>query len=150
MNKSVDQYNNTYHHSINTNPINADYSPSIEKIETNPKTRKFKVSNRVRITKYNSIFSKGYTENWSRKILIIDFVCKINPWTYKFKDLNEEKIIRIFHGKELLLSILWMSYYPEPDLHIRDSVKVVLELKNYATIKELDHATGGDTPNLAA
>ena len=43
-----------------------------------------------------------------------------------------------------------MSYYPEPDLHIRDRVKAVLELKNYTTIKELDHATGGDTPNLAA
>ena len=25
LNKLVDQYNNTYHHSINKNPINADY-----------------------------------------------------------------------------------------------------------------------------
>ena len=28
-----------------------------------------------------------------------------------------------------------MSYYPEPDSHIRDKVKVVLELSNYATKK---------------
>ena len=27
------------------------------------------------------------------QISIINFVCKINPWTYKLKDLNEEKII---------------------------------------------------------
>ena len=26
-----------------------------------------------------------------------------------------------------------MSYYPEPDSHIRDTVKVVLDLTSYAT-----------------
>ena len=26
-----------------------------------------------------------------------------------------------------------MSYYPEPESHIRDKVKVVLDLSNYAT-----------------
>ena len=26
-----------------------------------------------------------------------------------------------------------MSYYPEPDGHIKDKVKVVLDLSNYAT-----------------
>ena len=55
MNKSVDQYNNNYHHSINKKPINADYSTLTEKIETNPKVPKFKVNDRVRITKYNDI-----------------------------------------------------------------------------------------------
>ena len=28
-----------------------------------------------------------------------------------------------------------MSYYPEPDNHIRDKVKVVLDLTNYAIKK---------------
>ena len=28
-----------------------------------------------------------------------------------------------------------MSYYLEPDIHIRDKVKVVLDLSNYATKK---------------
>ena len=28
-----------------------------------------------------------------------------------------------------------MSYYPEPDNHIRDKDKVVLDLSNYATKK---------------
>ena len=35
-----------------------------------------------------------------------------------------------------------MGYYPEPDSQIRHKVKVVLALSNYATKKELDHATG--------
>ena len=43
-----------------------------------------------------------------------------------------------------------MSYHPEPDSHIRDKVKVVLGLSNYATKKELDHATDVDTSDLAA
>ena len=66
LNKLVDKYNNTYRYSINKKHINGDYSPLIEKIETNPKVPKFKVNNRVRITKYSNIFGKNYTKNWSR------------------------------------------------------------------------------------
>ena len=58
-----------------------------EKTETNPKAPKFKVNDRVRITKYKNIFSKDYTENWTRVILFIDSVLKTNPYTYKIKDL---------------------------------------------------------------
>ena len=43
-----------------------------------------------------------------------------------------------------------MSYYPEPDSCIRVKVKVVLDLSNYATKKELEHATGIGTSDLAA
>ena len=52
LNKLVDQYNNTYHHSINKKAINAAYSVLTGKIETNPEAPKFKVNDRVRITKY--------------------------------------------------------------------------------------------------
>ena len=41
---------------------------------------------------------------------------------------------------------MWISYYPEPDSHIRDKVKVVLNLPNYATKKE----RYVDTSDLAA
>ena len=63
LNKIVDKYNNTYHYSINKKSINADYSASIEKIDTNSKAPKFKVNDRFKITKYKNIFSQGYTEN---------------------------------------------------------------------------------------
>ena len=43
-----------------------------------------------------------------------------------------------------------MRYYPEPDSHIRDKVKVLLDLTSYATKKDLDHATGIDSSVLAA
>ena len=104
----------------------------------------------MRITKYKNIFSKGYTENWSREIFIIDCVLKTDRCTYKLKDLNGEKVIGSFYEKELLRSILWTSYYPEPSIHIRDKVKVVLDSSNYATKKELEHPTIIDTFALAA
>ena len=49
MKKLLDQYNNTYHHSIGKKPATYDYSTLIQKIGTNSKTPKFKVNDRVRL-----------------------------------------------------------------------------------------------------
>ena len=105
LDKLVDQYNNSYHHSINKKSINADYSALTEKIETNPKAPKCKVNDRVRITKYKNIFSKGYTENWSREIFNIDSL-KTIPWTWKIKDLNEKKWLEVFMKR----NCCWVYY----------------------------------------
>ena len=86
LNKLVDQYNNTYHHSIGKKPINANYSALTKKIETNPKAYRFRVTDRARITKYNNIFSKGHTENGSREIFIINSVIKIIGSFYEKKN----------------------------------------------------------------
>ena len=43
-----------------------------------------------------------------------------------------------------------MSYYPEPDSHIRDKVKVVLDLWNYANSRDLNDAAGVDASNLVS
>ena len=108
------------------------------------------LNDRVRISKYKNIFSKSYTENWSRVIFVIDSVSKISSWTYKIKYINDQKILGSLYEKELLLSKLWMSYYQKPDSYIRDKVKVVLDLSNYAPKNKLKHATGTDAPDLAA
>ena len=42
-----------------------------------------------------------------------------------------------------------MSYYTKPGIHIRDKIKIVLKLSNYAT-KKADHVAGVDISNLAA
>ena len=55
-----------------------------------------------------------------------------NQW-YKWK-----KIIGSFHEKESLLSKLWICFFfPKLDNDIKDKVKVILDLTNYATKKEL-------------
>ena len=66
MNKLVDQYNNTYHSSIGKKPVDTDYSDLTKEIKSSYKAPKN--GDRVRITKYKNIFSKGYTENWSKEI----------------------------------------------------------------------------------
>ena len=65
---------------------------------------KSKVDVRVSITKYKSIFSKSYTEIWSREIFGTDSLLKTYPWTYKIKESisKEETIIKIFYENELL------------------------------------------------
>ena len=78
-------------------PVDANYSALTEETELSHKVPKFKFGHRVMITKYNNIFSKSYAENWSREIFVIDSALKINPWTYKMKDLNGEKIIGSFY-----------------------------------------------------
>ena len=42
-----------------------------------------------------------------------------------------------------------MNYYPEPGSHIRNKIEGKLDLSNYATKKELKHAKGVDTSDLA-
>ena len=78
----------------------------IKKNETDLKAPQFKVNDRVKNTKYENIFSKGYTEKQSREIFIDDSVLKTFAWTYKIKNLKREEIIQNFYEKELLLSIL--------------------------------------------
>ena len=63
LNKLLDEYNNTYHHSINKNLIYADYSALTGSIESNPKVPKFKVNDRMRISNNKNISSKGYTDS---------------------------------------------------------------------------------------
>ena len=102
------------------------------------------------ITKHKNILSKGYTTSCWTEVLLIDSVLKTNPWKYKTKDLNWQKIIGSYYEKELLLSKLWMIYYPELDSQINKNVKIKLDLSNYDSKIELEGSTGIDTSNLAS
>ena len=84
---------------MNKKAIDTDYSALTEKNETNLKATKFKVNDRVRITKHKKIFSKGYTGNWTTETFIIN---SLYPWICKIKDLNREKLIGSFYVKEVL------------------------------------------------
>ena len=57
LNKLVDEYNNSYHRSIGKKPIDANYSALTEVIQANSKWPKFKVDERVRISKYKNILA---------------------------------------------------------------------------------------------
>ena len=98
----VDEYNNTYHTTIKMKPIDVKDNTYINTSkEINSKYPKFKVGDRVRISKYKNIFAKGYMPNWSEEVFIIKKVKNTIPWTSVINDLNGEEIIVIFYEKEL-------------------------------------------------
>ena len=97
----VDEYNNTYHTTIKMKPIDVKDNTYINTDkETNDKYPKFKIGDRVRISKYKSIFAKCYTSNWSEEVFVIKKVKNTVPWTYVINDLNGEEIMGTFE-KEL-------------------------------------------------
>ena len=67
----VNEYNNTYHRTIKMKPIDVKDNTNINiDKEVNDKNPKFKVGDHVRISKYKSIFVKGYTPNRSEEIFV--------------------------------------------------------------------------------
>ena len=102
----VNKYNNTEHSTIKMKPIDVKSNKRVYIDEHNEKDRRFKVGDRVRISRYKNIFAKGYTPNWSKEIFIVDKINDTVPYTYNLKDLNDEEIIGSFYDKELQKSIL--------------------------------------------
>ena len=102
----VKKYNNTKHSTIKMKPIDVKNNKRVYIDEHNEKDSKFKVGDRVRISRYKNIFAKGYTPNWSKEIFIVDKINDTVPYTYNRKDLNDEEIIGSFYDKELQKKIL--------------------------------------------
>ena len=98
----VNEYNNAYHTTIKMKPIDIKDNTYINTDkEINDKDPKFKVGDRIRISKYKNIFAKGYTPNWSEEVFVIKKVKNTVPWTYVINDLNGEEIMGTFYEKEL-------------------------------------------------
>ena len=98
----VDKYNNTVHRTIKVKPIDVTGDPYAEYNEDfNKKDPKFKVGDRVIISKYKKILAKEYTPNQPEEVFA---VCKIKntvPWTYVINDLNGEEITGTFCEKKM-------------------------------------------------
>ena len=100
-NDVVNKYNNTKHSTIKIKPIDVKNNKRVYIDEHNEKDSRFKVGDRVRISKFKNIFAKGYTPNWSKEIFIVDKINDTVPYTYNLKDLNDEEIIGSFYDREL-------------------------------------------------
>ena len=109
--KLLKQYNNTKHSSIKMTPVEASnkknegtvYFNLYGDMETSKQKPKFKIGDKVRISKYKrNVFDKGYTPNWTEEVFTVDKIQYTNPITYKLKDLNDEDIQESFYEPELL------------------------------------------------
>ena len=117
--------------------------------EHNEKDSRFKVGDRVKISKFKNIFAKGYTLNWSKEIFIVDKIHDTVPYTYNIKDLNDEEIIGRFMIVNYKRVYYKMSYYP-PYKSSSKNIKVELDLTNYATKTDLKNITHVDVSSFAS
>ena len=62
----------------------------------------FKIVDRVRISKYDLPFSKGYKPQFTREVFEIVAIATRKPPTYTIKDEQGEVIQDNFHQKELI------------------------------------------------
>ena len=105
LDNAVNEYNNTKHNTIKMKPKDVGDNKRVYIDEHNKKDSRFKVGDRVRISKFKNIFAKGYTPNWSTEIFIINKINDTVPYTYNLKDLNGEEIIGSFYDRELQKTI---------------------------------------------
>ena len=73
----------TGHRTIKMQPIDIKSNSYAEYNEdSNEKDPKFKVNNRVRISKHKDIFAKGYTQNRSEEVSFISKIKDTVQWTF--------------------------------------------------------------------
>jgi transposase InsO family protein len=108
----VQSYNNSYHRSIKTSPnsVNKDNEAKIflQLYKYNKKEGdlteidlKFKIGDKVRISKSKSLFQKGYEQNWTFEFFFIEKIIPSHPPTYILKDIAGEELSGTFYDKEL-------------------------------------------------
>ena len=96
----VNKHNNTYHRVNKRKPVNVKSSTNIDfNKENNKESPKFKIGDNVRISKYKSIFGKGYILNWIEEVFVIKKVKNTVPWTYVISDFKGKEIVGTFTKK---------------------------------------------------
>ena len=121
LSRLVSEYNNRKHRTIGMRPI--DVTPGIAKrllstVYSRVKIAapaKFKVGDPVRVSKFKTIFDKGYTPNWSTEVFKIVAVQRTNPVTYLIKDSRGNPVAGGLYEHELLKTA-------QPDVYLVEKV----------------------------
>ncbi|XP_015124739.1 uncharacterized protein LOC107046604 [Diachasma alloeum] len=119
----ISSYNDTKHRTIHMKP--KDVNETNQKflrhqvygkfLNNRVKEAKFKINDKVRISKYKHVFEKGYTPNWTTKIFKIIRVRRTEPTTYKLIDYQDNPIEGSFYEEEL-------SKVKHPDVYLIEKV----------------------------
>ena len=124
-------YNNSYHRSIKTTPSKVNKSNEKEifnilyREENDFISFKYKIGDYVRVVEKKPIFSKGYTQNWSKDIYIIRNKVPSNPPRYLIKDLNSKKKPIKYYTEELQ-KVYFQEYPYDTYLVLKDTNDQVL------------------------
>ncbi|XP_071580543.1 uncharacterized protein [Temnothorax nylanderi] len=63
---------------------------------------RFRMNDPVRVSKFKTLFEKGYTPNWTTEIFRVAKIQRTNPVTYLLKDYRGKPIAGGFYEHELL------------------------------------------------
>ena len=124
----VNKYNSTHHSTIKMMyDVDVKSNPHIDSSqEINKKGPKFKIGNNARISKYKTVFAKGYTTNWSEEVFVIKSVKTTVLLTYVISHLNVEEIVGTFYQNDC-----------------KNQIKKNLELKRYPREKVINYMLNG-------
>lgn len=106
-------YNNSRHRSIKMIPVEASKKENTELVYANlfpnnvkndiNKKIKYKIGDTVRVKINKKIFDKGYEQNFSNEVCIINKIYKSIPVTYQVKDSNNHIIKGKYYEEKLVL-----------------------------------------------
>lgn len=121
LQRLIFEYNSRKHRTIGMRPI--DVTPAIAKrllstvysaVKIAAPAR-YKTGDLVRVSKFKTIFQKGYTPNWTTEIFTIAKVQRTNPATYLLEDSRGKPIAGGFYEHELLKTA-------NPDVYLVEKV----------------------------
>lgn len=105
----IENYNNHYHRTIKMKPNEVaqhNEQQILRSVYTSHNAayyqgQRFKVGEKVRISKYKGIFAKGYEPSWSTEIFTVYKVQYTSPITYLLKDHTDTEVAGCFYEFEL-------------------------------------------------
>ena len=115
----VQGYNNSYHSTIKMSPVEASKPNNTETVWWNIYgshitaefgVPHFKVGQAVRISKYKSVFDKGYLPNFTEEYFKIKQILIGNPIVYKLEDLKGEDLNGVFTNVNYVYIVLQMKH----------------------------------------
>lgn len=112
--KVLQAYNNSYHRGLKHIPSKVNESNETDiwikqysHVSKGKANTKFKVGDKVRISKNKRIFEKGYLQNWTDEVFTISNVnTKYSPTLYTLVDFNGEEIRGSFYDYEIQLATM--------------------------------------------
>ena len=129
----IETYNNTKHRTIGMKPVDVSKENESEVLKkfsilckVKKKKPKFKVGDKVRISKVKGVFEKGYTPNWLTEILTVVRVSKTDPVVYYLKDYRNEPISGGFYEQEIQ-KVKYPNFYLIEKVLKRDGNKVLVK-----------------------
>jgi len=111
----IEEYNATKHRTIGMRPKDVTSRTKLTMYKHIKRTAPvhFKIGDQVRVSKYKTVFRKGYLPSWTNELFTISKVQYTNPTTYLLRDALGNDILGAFYKEELQKTLYPDTYLIE-------------------------------------